>query len=123
MDFEEILDDIQENADELIHNKPHVLIAIVLIILLFIAGLVIVMIQSSPKKAKDVQKIEFNADAPIMIPDTKSVEEEYYPYRTTSERWSRDELERWFTSPDEKVMDQLEKSNDELVEEITGAVK
>lgn len=123
MDFGEILDDFQENADDLIHNKPHVLIAIVLIILLFIAGLVIVMIQSSPKKVKDVQKIEFTADAPIMIPDTKSVEEEYYPYRSTSERWSRDELEKWFTSPDEKVMNQLEKSNDELVEEITGAVK
>ncbi len=123
MEFGEILDDMQENADDLIHNKPHVLIAIVAIILLFIVGLVIVMIQSSPKKAKEAQKIDFTADAPITIPDARSVEENYYPYRLTPERWSRDDLEKWFTYPDENVMNQLEKSNDALVDEITGAVK
>ena len=123
MDFGEILDDMQENADDLIHNKPHVLITIIAIVLLFIIGLLIIMVQASPKKKKEVQKIKFTADAPIMIPDTRSVEEEYYPYRSTPERWSRDNLEKWFTYPDEKIMGQLEKSNDALVEEITGAVK
>ena len=57
MDFGEILDDMQENADDLIHNKPHVLITIIAIVLLFIIGLLIIMVQASPKKKKEVQKI------------------------------------------------------------------
>lgn len=115
-----MFENFREESDELIHNKPHVLITIILIVVFFIIGLVVLLIQTSTKKEKIVQKIEFTADSPIMIPDTPNVEKDYYQYRTTPEKWSREELEKNFTFPDEKTMKQLEKENDNLVNDITG---
>ena len=46
MDFEEI----KENFSDFAHEKPVLFAVIVLIVLLFFAGLVILMIQTTPEK-------------------------------------------------------------------------
>ena len=121
MDFDEITENARDKIDELVHEKPHIFIAIVLIIVLFFIGLVVLAIRTSPKKAKVKHVAEFTADAPVVIPDAPNVEKDYYQFRTTPDKWSSSDVDKWFTYPDDKIMKELEKSNDALADEITGA--
>lgn len=120
MEFDEIGGGYAEDSGGLLKNRPLVLAVSGIIALLFIAALVVLLIQTGPKKAKGPKAAPFTADSPIMVPDAPNVEKDYYQYRTTPERWSREDLEKWFTYPDDKIMKQLEKVNDSLAEEITG---
>lgn len=114
------IDNIKEKIDDLIHNKPQVFFSITGILMLFMLGLIILLIQTSRKPEVVQQKTEFTANAPVMIPDEPNVEKNYYQYRKTPEKWSQKDLEDWFTYPDEKTMNQLEKVNNNLVNDITG---
>ena len=55
------IDDIKDTVSDFAHKKPYLLAVIVLIIFLFFAGLIILMIQTSPEKKQ----------APVQIDDTK----------------------------------------------------
>ena len=115
------MDEIREKIDDLIHSRPIVFFSILIIVFFFIIGLIVLLIQTSPSSAKQAEKqIMFKPDEEIMIPDAPDVEKDYFPSRTTTGQWSSEELEKWFTYPDEKIMNQLEKSNDKVVDEITG---
>ena len=95
MDFDEITENARDKIDELVHEKPHIFIAIVLIIVLFFIGLVVLAIQTSPKKAKVKHVAEFTADAPVVIPDAPNVEKDYYQFRTTPDKWSSSDVDKW----------------------------
>lgn len=113
--------EIKENISDYVQEKPHVFLIILLIILLFLAGLVVLFIQSSPKKP-EVQTVEkFEADAAIISPDEPIIEKDYYPFRTTENKWNDEDLNNWFTYPDGKSMSQLESVNDKIVDDIIGA--
>ena len=95
--------------------------SVALCALVFVA-LVIVMIQTAPKKpAKAPVSDEVTLDAPLFIPDAPNLEQDYYPSRTTGTVWTSDEIEQWFTTLDEKSLEELEKANDTIVSDITGA--
>ena len=115
-------DDIKERISDFAHEKPLLLAVIVLIVFLFFAGLIILMIQTSPEKKVQVQEPEpFEQDAPVLIPDSPNIEKEYYPNRVTENQWSKDEINRWFTFPEDEAMTELEKANDKIEDEILQA--
>ncbi len=116
------MDEIRERIDDLIHNRPIVFFTTVIILILFLIGLVVLLIQTSPSsaKVKTEKEIAFTPDEEIMIPDAPDAEKDYFPSRATESRWSDAELEKWFTYPNDKIMQKLEKSNDKIVDDITG---
>ena len=118
MDFEEI----KENFSDFAHEKPVLFAVIVLIVLLFFAGLVILMIQTTPEKKAEPRQVEkFEQDSPLLIPDAPDIEKDYYPNRITENQWSKEEINRWFTFPEDETMKELEKANDKIVNDILDA--
>ncbi|MBQ9908976.1 MAG: hypothetical protein IJM48_04175, partial [Treponema sp.] len=83
---------------------------------------VILMIQTAPVKKTAVREAEpFTQDAPVLIPDAPDIEKEYYPNRITENQWSKEEINRWFTFPEEETMKELEKANDKIANDISDA--
>lgn len=116
------VDDIKESISDFAHEKPVLLSVIVMIVFLFFAGLIILMIQTSPEKKPDYEAPEpFTADAPVLIPDSPEIEKDYYPSRVTENQWSKDEVNTWFTYPEDDMMNGLEKANDKIVKDITDS--
>ena len=117
-DFEEIKDSFSDFA----HEKPVLVTVIGIIIVLFFAALIILMIQTSPEKKEILKEPEpFTADSPVLIPDAPDIEKEYYPSRITENQWSKDEVKKWFTFPEDDTMKELEKANDKIASDIIGA--
>jgi len=118
MDFIDIKDGISDFA----HEKPVLFTVIILIVFLFLAGIVILMIQTSPREKTPYKSPDvFTQDASEMIPDPPDIEKEYYPSRITENQWSQKEVKQWFTYPDENSMAELEGANNKIVDDITGA--
>ncbi|MBR1536110.1 MAG: hypothetical protein IJ630_04175 [Treponema sp.] len=116
------IDELKENISDFTREKPVLFAAIVLIVLLFLAGLVILMIQTTPEKKQPVQEAQkFEQDEPVLIPDSPDIEKEYYPSRITENQWSKEEVNRWFTFPEDETMTELEKANDKIVKDIVDA--
>ena len=115
-------DEIKEKISDFAHEKPVLVTVISIIIFLVFAGLIILMIQTTPHKKAAVQEAEpFTADAPVLIPDSPDIEKDYYPNRVTENQWSNEEVKSWFTFPEDETMKELEKANDKIANEITGA--
>lgn len=102
-------------------KKPVVFSLICLLIALFIAGLIVLLIQTSPEKKQKKIPETFEADAPVLIPDAPEIEKDYFFSRATENKWQKDEVDKWFTYPDEDAMEKLSKSNDKIVDDIIGA--
>lgn len=119
MDFE----DIKESISDLTHEKPLLFAVIAIIVFLFFAGLIVLMIQTSPAKktVKTKEPEPFTADSSVLIPDAPDIEKEYYPNRVTENQWSEDEIKRWFTFPEDETMAELERANDKIASDIIGA--
>ncbi|MBQ0051476.1 MAG: hypothetical protein KBT11_05365 [Treponema sp.] len=121
------LDELKENfgdfsLSDFIQEKPAVFAAICGGIFLFLAALVILLIQTSPEKKVEYSNPEhLEADAPILIPDAPQIEKDYFPSRVTENQWSKEEVDKWFTYPDETVMEDLEKTNNKIVKDILEA--
>ncbi len=114
--------DIKESFSDFAHEKPILFAVIVLAVFLFFAGLIILMIQTSPVKKVEFQEPEkFEQDAPVLIPDAPDIEKDYYQNRITENQWSKEEIDKWFTYPEEDTMSELERANDRIVNDITGA--
>lgn len=102
-------------------KKPFVFTAICLLIMLFVLGLIILLIQASPEKKPAEIPETFEADAPVLIPDSPEIEKDYYFSRATENQWKKDEVDKWFTYPDEDSMKNISETNDKIVKEILEA--
>lgn len=116
------LEDIKYEISDFAHEKPLILTVICIVVLLFIAGIIILFIQTSPEKKPLLQSPEpFTADSPVLIPDAPDIEKEYYPTRNIQNQWSEDEVQKWFTFPEDETMNELEKANDKITQDIIEA--
>ena len=115
-------DDLKDSISDFTQKKPLLVAIICIVVFLFFAGLIILMIQTTPVKKTEFKEAEpFTQDAPVLIPDSPDIEKEYYPNRITENQWSQEEINKWFTYPEEETMKELEKANDKIVDDITGA--
>lgn len=121
MDIGEMVGDVKGGIGDAIRERPHVVAAAAGIVALFLIGLVVITVQTSREDAPAAERAEFRANAPVLVPDPPNVENSYYQYRTTAERWGQGELREFFTAPDDAAMESLEKANDRLADEITEA--
>lgn len=122
MSFDEIKDSLSAfSPRDFAQKKPFTFALICFLTVLFIAGLVVLLIQTAPAKKTESAPEHFEADAPVLIPDAPQIEKDYYPSRITENQWQKEEADKWFTYPDENVLNDLAESNDKIVKEIIGA--
>lgn len=115
-------DTIKENITEFAHENPIRAAVIALVVFLFMAGIVILLIQTAPeKKARAPQQEHFTETFPLLIPESPDIEKEYYYSRTTENQWDKTETNSWFTFPDEELIHETELENDRIIKDITGA--
>lgn len=116
------IDNLKYTVSDFAHKKPVLFSVICLVVFLFLAGLVILMIQTSPEPKTELKQAEkFEQDAPVLIPDAPDIEKDYYPHRITENQWSKDEVNKWFTFPEDETMTELEKANDKIANDILDA--
>lgn len=115
-------DDIKEAVSDFIDEKPLLFRIALLIVIFFLIALIIIFIQSSPKKQNiPYKKDEIMLTSEPVMTDGPNIEKDYYSSRTTENVWSETQLKEWFTSPDGKLSSGLEKANDKIVSDIIGA--
>ncbi len=114
-------DDIKETVSTFFYEKP-VLARITLIILcFFLVAMIIIFVQSSPEKQKSYEKNTIILEAAPEIPQGPQIEKDYYQTRNTQSSWTEDEIKKYYTEPDFKMLKELEIANDKIVSDITGA--
>ena len=93
--------------------------------LCFIIFLCVILLIFMPKKKKESQNsyIENNLELSekALIPNGPELPKDYTISRKTKEKWTEEEAQVWFTEPSQKDIDSLSKSNDKMINEITGA--
>jgi hypothetical protein len=120
IDFLEIFNSIKDFYKE----KKIVAIISTVLISLFLIALVCVIVQtsSSPKKNKSIPREEaiLVPDQKLLLPQAKTYSNEYALTREPKEKWDEEEAKKYFTVPSSKELNELEKSNDKLIDEILG---
>ena len=85
--------------------------------------LIIILICCIPKNKKGdvVQEKQLVLTENLLIPDGPEIHKDYNISRQTQDKWSEEQSETWFEKPTEKDIESLEKANDNIIRDITGA--
>ena len=113
---------VEKAVDFYEENKKLSLIILSLIAVLLLCIILLICLVSGKKKETPVipgTVLELT-ETPL-VPDGPELPKDYTASRTTKDKWSNEEAEEWFTVPSQKEIDSLAKSNDILINEITGA--
>ena len=73
------------------------------------------------KKEKAVDKKEIVLTEQLLVPDGPEIHTDYSISRETKDKWDDEQTGSWFVIPGQKDIDSLEKANDNIISEITGA--
>ncbi len=129
MDFKGILDNIKEKTSSLIEKvrefyEENRMLSLIIAGLVAILLLCIVLLIALAGKKKETVKVPGTVleltETPV-IPDGPELPKDYTASRTVKDKWTDEEAQEWFTLPSQKEIDSLAKSNDILINEITGA--
>lgn len=129
MDFKGILDSIKEKTSSLIEKvrefyEENRMLSLIIAGLVAILLLCIVLLIALAGKKKETVKVPGTVleltETPV-IPDGPELPKDYTASRTVKDKWTDEEAQEWFTLPSQKEIDSLAKSNDILINEITGA--
>ena len=121
----EIIDNIKANAEDFV-RKNSKLTAVILCIFVFLSlAAIFILIGStgSNKKVKTISLPEevFTKKDEFMPPADIKMTEDYYFSRIAGDSWSDEELNRWFSMPNDSNMKALEDANAKLINKITEA--
>ena len=93
--------------------------------LFFVIFLCIILLIFIPKDKKESQNVYVENHLELsekpLIPNGPELPKDYTFSRKTKEKWTEEEAQVWFTEPSQKDIDSLSKSNDKMINEITGA--
>ncbi len=129
MDFKGIHDNIKEKTSSLIEKvrefyEENRMLSLIIAGLIAILLLCIVLLIALAGKKKETVKVPGTVleltETPV-IPDGPELPKDYTASRTVKDKWTDEEAQEWFTLPSQKEIDSLAKSNDILINEITGA--
>lgn len=122
MDFQEVKENIKDFFSD--STKKTICICFLLVIMTFCA-LVILFIQfaklDSKKSENSDEQIKLVLDQELLVPNGPEIPNDYETNRKTPDKWSKDDVQKWFTLPDEQELKKLGESNDNIIEKITGA--
>lgn len=85
--------------------------------------LLIILLLCIPKnkKAKVQEEKPVVLTESLLIPDGPEINRDYSISRKTQDKWTDDQADVWFEKPTEKDIESLEKANDNIIRDITGA--
>ena len=93
--------------------------------LFFVIFLCIILLIFIPKDKKESQNVYVENHLELsekpLIPNGPELPKDYTFSRKEKEKWTEEEAQVWFTEPSQKDIDSLSKSNDKMINEITGA--
>lgn len=129
MDFKGILDNIKEKTSSLIkkvrdfyeENRMLSLIIAGLVAILLLCIVLLIALAGKKKETPKVPGAVLELTETPVIPDGPELPKDYTASRTMKDKWTEEEAQEWFTLPSQKEIDSLAKSNDILINEITGA--
>ena len=101
-------------------NKRNAILIASLIVLIL---LLIISLASIPRHKKDSGVVEKNIvlTETLLIPDGPELQRDYNISRQAQEKWDEEQAETWFEKPTERDINSLEKANDNIINDITGA--
>lgn len=128
MDFGSFFENVKEKivslyervADYCRNNKRNAILFACLFVCILLLIIILASIPHSRKNRHTEQK-EIVLTEDLLIPDGPELHRDYNISRQTKEKWSEEQAEEWFTIPSQKDIESLEKANDNIIMEITGA--
>ena len=85
--------------------------------------LLIILLLCIPKNKKSNAQTEkpIVLTENLLIPDGPEIHRDYNISRQTQDKWTEEQSDEWFEKPTEKDIESLEKANDNIIRDITGA--
>ena len=83
--------------------------------------ILLICIPKGKKKDKAAAPREIVLTQDLLIPNGPEFDKDYNISRQTKDKWTDQQTEEWFEIPTEKDILSLEKANDNIVSDITGA--
>ena len=83
--------------------------------------ILLLCLPKSNKKNKKAEPPEIVLTQTLLIPDGPEIHTDYNISRQIKDKWDDKQAEEWFTVPTEKDIESLEKANDNIINDITGA--
>ena len=128
MDFKGFFENLKEKIvslyelikDYCSENKRNAILFASLIVLVLLLIILIICIPKN-KKTEAVQEKPIVLTETLLIPDGPEIHKDYNISRQTQEKWSEEQADTWFEKPTERDIESLEKANDNIILDITGA--
>ena len=128
MDFKSFFENLKEKIvslyelirDYCSENKRNAILIGSLFGVLLILIILLICIPKN-KKEKPVQEKQIVLTETLQIPDGPEIHRDYNISRQTQDKWSEEQSETWFEKPTERDIESLEKANDNIIRDITGA--
>lgn len=125
MDFSKISEKIKnffsKVYDFLLEDKKRSLIILLGLLIFLLILLLIISISATSGKKENFEKPSIVFTEELLIPGGPEVKEDYSVSRQTSEVWTEEETENWFTVPSAKEVEDLANANDNLISDVIGA--
>ena len=98
-------------------------ISILLLLAFFLIAVISITVGESNlfKKKKLSFDENFTLHQPLVAPEPPSTPDEYYLVRPKDYTWTEQDIDRWFSPPDEQLLDALRAANDELISDLLEA--
>lgn len=118
--MQELLEQLKELFTE---NKKHVLTSLILVLFFLIAAITVAF-QGSASERKITFQAEdeyFTPEHDLFLPEGPSVPKGYSISHETKDHWEKSDAEQYFSMPDGKILDDLKKANEKLINDIVGS--
>ena len=128
MDFKGFFENLKEKIislyelikDYCSENKKNAILIGSLIVLVLLLLILLLCLPKHKKSDAPVEKPIVLTET-LLIPDGPEIHKDYNISRQAQEKWSEEQAEEWFEKPTQKDIESLEKANDNIISDITGA--
>lgn len=95
-------------------------ISIIILLAFFLVAVIIVIVGKTNllDKGKSVFEEPFILHQSLVAPKPPSTPDEYYLMRSKDYSWTQEDIERWFSPPNQELLDSLNTANDEIISNI-----
>lgn len=118
--FKKKLKSLYKKVSDFCKENTKIALIIAVLILAILVCIIILSANSKKSKAKPEEKQEIVLTEDLVIPDGPNLPEDYNIARKNKEKWNEKEAKQWFSVPSQNEIDDLEKSNDKMIDEIIG---
>ena len=128
MDFKSFFENIKEKIVSLFElikdycseNKRNAILFGTLGASIILLIILLCCIPKNKKKSEELEKPVVLTET-LLIPDGPEINRDYNISRQTQDKWTDEQADVWFEKPTEKDIESLEKANDNIIRDITGA--